>query len=59
MRYHTGISEDQPGACDNNYSDSGDEEDDFDWEFNDCEFGEDKVCADCMAVYAINYEELN
>ena len=36
MRYHTGISEDQPVACDSMEIDSEDE-DDFDWDFNDGE----------------------
>ena len=44
MRYHTGISEDQQAERDFMESDSSEEEDDFDWEFNDCEPGGDNMC---------------
>jgi hypothetical protein len=43
MRYHTGISEDQPIVCDLMDSDSSEEDDDFDWEFNDCDLEEDNA----------------
>ena len=43
MRYHTGISEDQPVECDSEDID-GEDEDGFDWDFNDCDPEDDQVC---------------